>query len=358
MRFSIAPSRHAVARHRAGFTLIEIVLSLSVLGIVLAALGSVLGLTLRALPGRGEASEQTILASRILEQITDDIISAKQIASTTTTLALVIPDRDANGSDERIEYSWDGSQGSPLLRRTNGGSWNTVLAKLKNVSFATDRVASTLDTASTPVEGSEQILSAWETGATATYNLSTSFWASQTIIPVLPGDAISWRPTRIELNCRNLTPVDGALVVDVRTLAADGTPSASSLGTSTLNESSLTSSFTWYTVSLPSIIAQAPNTGLAMLVRTNGSGVVAGRLQGATSGIAGPSALHFSNNGGSTWTTTADGAIYHRLWGVVTRPVTTTSAVDRITDVVITLTPTDNKKLVTRVLTPAMPEAQ
>ncbi len=340
------------------FTLIEVVLSLSVLGIVLAALGSVLGLTLRALPGRGEASEQTILASRILEQITDDITSAKQIASAATTLALVIPDRDNDGVDERIEYSWDGAQGSPLMRRTGGGTWSPVLATVNSVAFSVDRVASTIDTSNTPTEGSEQVLSAWETGASATYSLSTSVWASQTIIPVLPGDAISWRPTKIELNCRNVTPIDGVMVVDVRTLAANGTPSATSLGTATLNESSLTSSFAWYTVTLPSISAQSPSDGLAMLVRTNGSGVVAGRLQGATSGIAGPSVLHTSSNGGSTWTTIADGAVYHRLWGVVTRPVTTTSATDRVTDVTIKLTLAGNRKLVTRVLTPALPEAQ
>jgi prepilin-type N-terminal cleavage/methylation domain-containing protein len=345
--------------HRApGFTLIEIVLSLSVLGIVLAALGSVLGLTMRALPGRGEASEQTILASRALEQLTDDITSAKQIATTSTTLDLVIPDRDADGTDERVEYTWDGAEGSSLLRRLNDGGWTTALAKLKSINFAADRVASTIETASTPVEGSEQILSAWETGASATYSLSTAIWVSQTIIPVLPGDALSWRPTKIELNCRNVTPVDGVMVVDIRTLATDGTPSATSLGTATLNESSLNATFAWYTVTLPSISGQASGTGLAMLCRTSGSGVVAGRLQGATSGIAGPSVLHTSANGGTNWTTLADGAIYHRLWGVVTRPVTATSAVDRVSDIVVTLTLTDNKKLVTRVLTPAMPEAQ
>lgn len=347
------------AGHRGqGFTLIEVVLSLSVMGIVLAALGSVLSLTLRALPGRDETSEQPLLVARVLERMADDVTSAKQVTGTTTTLSLVIPDRDANGSDERIDYSWDGTRGSPLLRRTNGGAWMTALAKLYSLSFTVDRVASTLDTASTPVEGSEQILSAWETGASATYNLSTSVWAAQTIIPVLPGDAISWRPTKIELNCRNVTPIDGVMVVDVRTIAADGTPTTTSLGTANLNESSLTSSFAWYTVTLPSISGQSPSSGLAMLFRTTGSGVVAGRLQGATSGIAGPSMVHASANGGWNWATVADGAVYHRLWGVVTRPLTTTSAVDRVSGVFVNLTLSDNKKLTTRILTPAMPEAQ
>ncbi|MDX2116567.1 MAG: type II secretion system protein [Planctomycetota bacterium] len=340
-----------------GFTLTEVVLALSVLGIVLAALGSVLTLSLRALPNRGDATEQPLIVARVLEQMSDDIQSAKKIASTSSALTLTIPDRDANGSDEVIEYAWGATRGAALRRRVNGGSWTTVIASLSSAAFNVERFASRIDGTGTLVDSSEQILSAWETGATASYSLSTSVWAAQTVLPVLPADAVAWKPTKIEVNVRNVTPIDGVVVVDLRTPNSDGTPSATSLFTASINESSMTSSYAWYTVSLSGMSSLSPSSGISVVFRTNGSGVVAGRMQGLTSGVASPGLLATSANGGGLWTTFSDGAIYHRLWGVVTRPTTTSTAVDRVRSVTIALTPTNSRAFSTRVYTTGNPEA-
>lgn len=339
-----------------GFTLIEVVLALSVLGIVLAALGSVLTLSLRALPNRGDATEQPLIVARVLEQMSDDIQSAKKIASTSSTLTLTIPDRDANGSDEVIEYAWGATRGAALRRRVNSGSWTTVIASVSSAAFNVERFASRIDGSGTMVDSSEQILSAWETGATASHSLSTTVWVAQTVLPVLPADAVAWKPTKIEVNVRNVTPIDGVVVVDLRTPNSDGTPSATSLFTASINESSMTSSYAWYTVSLSGMSSLSPSSGISIVFRTNGSGVVAGRMQGLTTGVASPGLLATSANGGGLWTTFSDGAIYHRLWGIITRPTTTSTAVDRVRSVTISVTPTNSRAFSTRVYTTGNPE--
>jgi len=335
-----------------------VVLALSVLGIVLTALGSVLTLSLRALPNRGDASEQPLIVARVLEQMSDDIQSAKRITGTSTTLTLSIPDRDADSEDESVEYSWSGSRGDPFLRRENGGTWITLIDSLSKAAFNVERFASQLDGSTALVDGSEQILSAWETGATASYSLGTTMWAAQTVMPVLPADAVAWKPTRIEINVRSVTPIDGVVVVDIRVPNADGTPSATSLLTASVNESAMTSSFAWYTVSLSGMSSLSPTSGISVVFRTNGSGVVAGRMQGLTTGVASPGMMATSANGGALWSPFSDGAIYHRLWGIVTRPTTATSAVDRARSVTIALTPMNSRAFSTRVYTVGNPEAQ
>ena len=105
---------------RRGFTLIELVVSLSIVAVLSMALGSSILISTRALPNAGGGPETKAAAGRTLQVLGADIRLATSVAMPNTrTLTLTLRDQTGDATAETITYAWGGASGDPLTRSFN-----------------------------------------------------------------------------------------------------------------------------------------------------------------------------------------------------------------------------------------------
>jgi prepilin-type N-terminal cleavage/methylation domain-containing protein len=107
----------------AGMTLVELVVSLAIVSLIMAACGSVVLLASRGL-GQGQTTAQAVADGDALGlQITADLASALTITeSGAHAVTLTVPGRNGDAIAETIRYSWSGTAGADVTRQYNGGS--------------------------------------------------------------------------------------------------------------------------------------------------------------------------------------------------------------------------------------------
>lgn len=121
---------------RRGFTLIELVVSLGIVGVLAMAMGSTIVLSMRALPTAGGGPETQASAGRTLQIIGSDVRLATAVSMPDVrTLTLTIPDQTGDASDETVTYAWAGTAGNPFTRTFNADT-TTLLSSVNDMKFA------------------------------------------------------------------------------------------------------------------------------------------------------------------------------------------------------------------------------
>jgi len=265
---------HSVARGqrprgRSAFTLIEMVVSLSIISIVFLAMGSVMLLASKALPTADASSSLTPDTADIVQQIVSELQTATLIAATTDkSITFMVPDRDNDGNDESVAYFWSGVAGNPLIRIYNGGTSVTVLPIVTefNLAYDTKTVAQPdLLTESVEIELSSRIQSA----DTKNYAVSKNNWIGQYFKPtVLPAGAVSWNVTRALVMARDNGAANGQTLVQFRP-PESGTflPGNTVLDQVTMVESDLTGSYAWHPFVFSNVRDLAPGDGLCLVLQ-------------------------------------------------------------------------------------------
>jgi len=125
-----------VIRRRA-FTLIELISAVGAMSVIVLAMGSVLMLAQQAVPEAGDRASSMTSAWGAAERFANDLSTATSCASSAGTWTLTLPDRDANGVEETVVWTWD-STGSTrsfdLTRQHNSDPAVTMLSNAKSVS--------------------------------------------------------------------------------------------------------------------------------------------------------------------------------------------------------------------------------
>lgn len=117
--------RAAFAR---GFTLIELTVALSISSILLMAVGSIIVLATKALPGPNDSNVLLLKSKPIATQIESDLQESVSINSASSTaIEFTVNDRDGDSNPETIRYEWSGTPGAALTRQYNGGIVHNVL---------------------------------------------------------------------------------------------------------------------------------------------------------------------------------------------------------------------------------------
>ena len=315
-----------------GFTLVETLVSLTILGLLMGALGSVFVLSALALPTRQPTVTGPVNAARAVERIVQDVVYANAVTSgSDTSLSLTVPDRNGDAADESVTFSWDGRRGSPLIRTLNGSVQETLLTNVRALSFGY-RLRSVVSTGTGPNGNGPE--TAWLSIAPSSPSyteISSSNSFGQSVRPVLPVGTTSWSISRVTLRLRVNGATDGVFYVQVRTANANGSPQSTVLGQVTVLESSISGTQQTYTIPGATGIAPTQNVAVCLVFNANNKACDAAINSGASpSG----SAHTRSTDKGSTWAIQGSGALVCTVYGYAVSPTSIqaiSSSLDRVT---------------------------
>lgn len=134
------PRRHNPKRTHASraFTLIELMVSMSILSIVMAALMSTMLISLRSLPDADNAGLLATQADAALEMLMADAMLAITVAGDQNGLKILVPDRDNDGTDEIILYALSAPDSTPttFVRVINGGTPRVLVRRARAFNFS------------------------------------------------------------------------------------------------------------------------------------------------------------------------------------------------------------------------------
>jgi prepilin-type N-terminal cleavage/methylation domain-containing protein len=282
-----------------GFTLVELVLSMAIMSMLIAGLASAILIATQALPSNDNPAHATVEGAEIADLIAEELQSALWVRErTATSVEFAVPDRDANGSAERVRYAWSGVAGDPLTRQYNGGSVVDVVGSVQEFNLVYDLRAVAEQYPGVAVESAEVLWSAY-TGANtlADFSIDVNNWLGQHFQPSLDPSAVTWGVTRVLFEAEVRDQTDGQTLVQLRPADPDNLPRAMVLEQHTMYESDLTASYAWQEFNFSDVCGLPPDEGLCLVLqfatadkhsanvqRENGSGF--GLLETADAGAS------------------------------------------------------------------------
>jgi hypothetical protein len=309
---------------RTAYSLIELVLAMSVIALLLIGAQSAVMLASRALPDPNSTHARRLATAQAIDLIAADLADAVTISkSTDREIEFTVPDRDGDGQPETISYSFSTSTSASLKRTYNKSSPQNLLRRIESfsVSYATRDAPDPAN----PVEGIETLLASNDTGLNLTpAAIDASNWIATSFRPALPADAASWTLTRVKLRLRaSGTETAGKVLVQVRPAVAD-CPTASVLDQVPILESSLTPTFAWQEFAFTKSPCFNPGDSAAVVVQW-ASGVQACDVEYQNGAAAlGNAALATTINGGSSWTPDTADALCFYAYGKIASPAAPT----------------------------------
>ncbi len=271
-----ASPRPIHSRSSNGFTLIESIISLTIVAGITLACGSVVNLAARSTTSvaiSGPANSSTASTTQVAairnatDQITADLKMALSITvQTGNAITFTVPDRAADGTPETITYAW-GGVGQSLTRQYNGGAALSIADNVQ--SFNLNYLSKVVTTA--PVESAEQVLVSrdWPIPADIQSLSLASISAAENFSPALPGNAISWKITKLRFKLKRKSGATGLLTVHVNNVDTNDNPTGAALASATIDIATVSSS-AWQFVDVPltPIAGLAPGIDISVVVLT------------------------------------------------------------------------------------------
>lgn len=236
---------------RRGYSLIELVVALSVSTLLLGALGSAVVIAATALPGQGGGATGSVLdAARGLDTLAGELeqaVYAPEMAA--TAVGVVLPDSDGDGAPEVVRHAWAGTGGDPLTRVEDGGDAEDVLDEVDGLTLGYESV-SRVETYPGAIVTTSGVLDAFPAvvGRSNTITLDKNKAFAQRLTPTLPVGVATWRATSVELYMRTdgLVPLLEAGTITMQIRGTKGTtPASTVLANATQNESALKTTYAW-----------------------------------------------------------------------------------------------------------------
>ncbi len=321
---AIDARRAAAPPTRAGFTLLEVVLSSTVISIVMIATASVMVLASRALPQKASATTLTVDTSQALQQIVRELQHAVHITEqTATAVTFTVADRDGDGSPESIRYVWPDAPGSPLRRSHNGGPAVTVIADVQSLTL-TYEIKTTVEAyPGSDVESSEQLLASHYSNKRQVGRAVTADrWIGQYIRPAIETGAVGWRATKVTVAGRIDDGVESQSLVQLRVPDANKKPTDTVLQEKVLSEWYMAWSYVWESVNFADTARLAPGEAVCLVIRHD-SGLAAGAFLYEDDAGSG---LLTTGNAGGNWDYNGGDALLYYLYGRVIWPGTPKTA--------------------------------
>ncbi len=298
--------------HRRGFSLLELVTSLTIISVLLVAMGSAIVIAARGLPDPTSPLAEKVDAAEVVRQFAGEVAYATAILKMSPTELEFIVDR--NGTPITISYSWSGTPGDPLVRRYDAGTLVNVIDSVRqfNLDYELRSEAIVVLTESAEIELAKHPTAV----SSSPFQIQNNKWIGQYFQPTLPADTVSWRVTRVVFRARDHGPTDGQTLVQFR-LADEITqlPTDTILEQTTMFEADLTGSFTWREFSFSNVAGLSPTDHICLVlewVKSKNSAVIEYDTA--------PSGRLTTKTADAGWILDTGDSMLYYLYGTVTQP--------------------------------------
>lgn len=296
-----------------GLTLVELVISMTLMTLLTTGIVSAVVLASRAMPPDGAASQTGDAATAAADLAAELACAISFTERTATAVTFAVPDRTGDGSPDIVRYSWAGA-GSPLVRVFNGASTANVLNRVNDFSLDFESETVTQPGRTSLVESDETILAYhyMGTGQSRTQTIEADKWAGEYFEPALPDNAVSWSITSVTLVVKSYMSATGGTWVQIRRANASALPTSHVLAQVLMPESSLSSSMSPYQVSFDGLDSLLPGDRVCLVLQFE-SGTASCEVQLEQQGSnESTGCLVNTNNAGHAWfPTPSRDMVYH-----------------------------------------------
>ncbi len=326
---------------RGGQTLAELMITIPLMTLLVAGMGSAIKVATKAVPDSTSTSSAALSSARALDLFAGDVAFATSITTNVTTtaaarqLTFVIPDRDGVApATETVTYSWSGVSGDPLLRTFNGTT-TTVATNLQEFQLAYDKRATSVVNNTTNTSAETLLISSDGSSSLSDEYLTSSNWCGQYFLPVLSSTVTGWNVTKVKFRAKQHSAPDGTFAVQIRS-SQNRLPTSTVLDQQTMTESSLSGSYVLQTVTFANVPIQSPTQGLCLVLKST-AGTFSADFNSWGGGGLGNSYIVRTTSSGGSWTPTTGDSLRYYVYGTVTTNSSSTSTQYLLTNVRCTI---------------------
>ena len=311
---TVRPFEQRCARRaRPGFTLMELLVSLTIATVLLGGIASAIVVAGHALPNRETDATQLAHGSDIADRIAGELFCATVFTErTANSVEFQVADRDGDLTPETIRYAWTGTPGDPLTRQQNSGAIVNLLDALQEFELSYDLKVVTEDPLPPGSESAETLLSSHVASNTGnSFSISSSDWIGQYFAPTLPADALSWRVTRVRFEAKSRGQANGETRIQLRSASASNLPESTIIEEHPMFEADLSNGYQWVEFPYSNVSGLAPGQGLCLVLQ-HVSGSKSANVRFDNSGSSG---CLETNDGGLSWTNWGMRAMNYYVYG-------------------------------------------
>jgi hypothetical protein len=307
----------------AGHSLLELILSLVLLSIIAASVGSAVMFAASAVPDEDSAVVTMANDSRVIGQIAEDLALAKYVVEqTATSVTIVVADRTGDGQPDRIRYAWSGDAGDPLTYQLNDTNPVALLDAVEVFDLSTTSKTHTRTVMGEHSLEGETDIAKFEYDILASYiSLSTSTRAGQRITPSLNSDVVAFKVSEIKVYGNKYdydadvdAPEQPAVAIEVRPYKSPTGPGATIYTTAHLQRQHMKGSMEMAVIqnSHPMVAGQ----DIALVCYRDPSTSLRTRIAYNTNLAGG---LLSSTDGGNSWSVSALGSLLYKIRAIPTK---------------------------------------
>lgn len=233
--------------NRRGLSLMEMMISLSMLTVILGASISLILISARAMSSEASnVGSDAVVARAATDQILDDLKMATAITEQTSrAITMKVPDRDGDNAEETIRYAWSGVAGAPLTRQYNARAAATLATNVTSLNFSY-----LAKTAGKPPPVTSPTQTLYEKASTIELKdleLSNSKSVCAYVQQTLPENTISRTISRVRVQMRMDGVSTGTISATLHYADANKAPTGPALQTASVAIVSLVDAMSWVT---------------------------------------------------------------------------------------------------------------